>query len=198
MQDPEYMKAERVSRRIYIMGLLPGVAAELGLSRDEARRFYDLLSDKFELQEGPPDATLAALLGATRLARWEAYQQTALYRREADGTVRLLATAGLPLIAAQERGFVAAVVSERQRQDQENERLVDRIPEASEQERARFRQQMDDLADETPVRLVEAGATHLNAEQLAMLREQAEAQRTQHRIMGRVMEEGRPLQGASP
>lgn len=188
-QIPEYLEAERVLGRHYIMGRFPGVEADLGLSRDEARRFYDLLRDTPALQEGPPDSALAALMGATRLAHWEEFQQTAVERRHAYGAVKTLATVGMPLSATQERSFVTAQVPERQRHAREIQLLADRIRVATAPEARRLSQQMDELEDDAEIRFVEAAAPSLNAEQLAQLREDAEAQRTKMRIMRRVIQD---------
>jgi hypothetical protein len=220
LKDPEYRKARLASLRNDLRRSNPGVAEELGLTERESEQFFDLLAEsQVRLNElsastvGPvtpamreeanqrqrelrqqQGQSIAAAFGATTYAKWQQYQQTTAGRTQAISMGNQLSQMGLPLTSAQVKPLTSAMVlhQERQRQDaQYLQAMVGNTNTVDPQTRARQQEESRRRSEESNRRLLEAMRPILNAEQLAIFREQYEAQEAMNRARAR-MEERMP------
>jgi type II secretory pathway pseudopilin PulG len=139
-RDPAYRRAMLLQMRASVRRAHPDVAREVGLTPDEADRFFDLLAERSlpdpdSLTFGTvPDAAqvaalrtreqardralrgeLQSLLGEERWARWEGYQRALPERMQAQQIRETFAAAGVPLSVDQAPAVVRAVLDEQRR-----------------------------------------------------------------------------------
>lgn len=148
MQAPEARDASRSMMRAMLQQMYPDLAAELGLSADEANRFLDLLGgmeddameDAMALVEGSPpgsaareallrrmeekqraqEAQQSAMLG-NKYPQWQNYQHMATARNEINDLRTVLSTSDNPLTDAQAQQLLP-VIAEEQRRIERQER----------------------------------------------------------------------------
>lgn len=131
MNDPEYREAMRTQQRMGLTQMHPDLAAELGVSPQEANRLLDLLAEqqlrsmqdsrwfdpetrsdpnamsefqrKMEERQRTDRAEIAQLLGNEVLTRWDDYQNTQSSRFRVRQLSSALEAAGMPLQQEQQR-----------------------------------------------------------------------------------------------
>ncbi len=215
MKDPEYRKARLAQTRLNIPRNYPGLAEELGLSEKEADQVFDLLAEQ-QLNTNlilPPNATpeeqralldemrrttqasqrkldeaLSGMLGGTKYAQWQDYQQTRGARTQAAQLGTTLASAGMPMSDAQMRPLTAALITEQKRQRDDMQTLMRDIGPADAQNQARLQEMFLKRQEESNRRILEAAAPHLNAQQLAALRANFETQDAMRRASNRIQQ----------
>lgn len=217
MKDAEYRKARITQMRMQIEKSYPGLAEELGLSEREADKLFELiatnqLATTAELTartaNGTPDfaamtqrqsamqkeqeEAIRTMLGAGKYQQWQDYQSTRPARQQVTALGGTLATAGVPLSDAQSRALTSVMIAEQQRQRQQPPRLPPPDPGAD--ARTRTAQLLEDSnrrTEENNRNVLEAVAPHVNAKQLAAIREQFEQQNAQRRqTLSRLQESG--------
>jgi hypothetical protein len=193
LKDLEYRRGLRAQALIMIKRDHGGLAQELGLSKNEAERLFELLADnqvaraaeggilgnhmdQQELQEAlrislefdrREEESIQALLG-DKYAQWQTYEENRLapmrvtyVSAQVTYVNTQLAQAGKPLTAAQNRALTTTFTAEEQRKAQERRiRLANPANQAQSVENSRP--------------LLDVIAPHVNADQLAVLREQIE------------------------
>jgi len=170
-------KLKLAQLRTNIEGFYPGLAQEVGLSKQEADRLFDLLAES-QLARMASGSSLAAsdrmledsiqaLLGG-RYTQWQVYQQTLSVRPQVAAMVTQLAQAEKSLSALQIKALTTALIAERQRQLQEG---MSNQPAPSQMMEESLKRK-----EENNRRMLEVAANYLNATQLEMLREQMERQ----------------------
>lgn len=142
MEDPEYRKAMRTQHRLNLRQHYPDLASDLGVTNEEADRFFDLLADqqldgfdavqdegldpsdpaqrqalerKFAQRQRAHERQIAELLGEDGLQRWQDYQQTMTSRMRARQLRDSFQAAGMPLREDQ-YSQLRTTLAERERQ----------------------------------------------------------------------------------
>jgi hypothetical protein len=200
LRDPEYRKTLLAHMRADIGRLYPGLVEELGLSEIEAGKLFDLLADsqlaraedgyilggqvdpqearyKQEEFDRILDEAIQAQFGA-KYAQWQSYRQTRSARSQVTAMVTHLVQAGRPLTEAQNRAVTTSLIDELQRQEQEA-RSLPRTPPGNPEDpayRARMMEELSSRTEENNRRTLDAVARHIDADQLAVLRNQLERQ----------------------
>ena len=200
LMDTEYRKARLAEERMRAQRTLPGLVEELGLSDEEAERFFDLLAESRLTREsasqvtigpdGQPDRegslrrqqelqrqqeeSIAALLGTSKYPQWKQYQQTLRVRMDAQTMGTQLAQVGQPLSSAQQKSLTTALIAEDERTRDERERLALSINPADPQAMAQLQEEAAQLQEESNRRILEAVGSSLDARQLETLRKQFE------------------------
>ena len=155
LQDPEYRDAMRTQQKAMLAQAYPDLAAELGLTGDEADRFTTLLADQ-QLRamdnqsgpflDGPPDPATAqemhrkaqalrqtleeeikGLLGEEKWAAWRDYQSTLGVRHQVSQLRTTLAMSGAPLSEEQVRPLQRALAEAQRQQMEEWSRSAQRM-----------------------------------------------------------------------
>jgi hypothetical protein len=205
--NSEYRSARLAEQRMSIQRTLPGLVEELGLSEEDAGRLFDLLAESRVNREsaaslsigadGQPNRqeslrrqqelrrqeqeSIAALLGTTRYAQWQQYQQTLLARMDANTKGAQLAQMGQPLSSAQQKSLTTALIAEQERTREDRERLARRDNPADPQAMAQLQEEAMKLQEESNRRILEAVGSSLDARQLETLREQFEVRAAMQR-----------------
>ncbi len=226
LKDPEYRKAALAQARLSLPQRYPGLAEELGLTKEEADRLFDLLAEN-QLEQtgvmmalpvganGAPDIAamedlnrsrqellrqheqeLQTELGSSRYAQWQEYQQTLGPRQQVVQLGRTLDGAGVPLSSEQSRPLIAAYAAEQKRQAEDLRRLLGSGP-ISPADQQRFQEERLQVQAESNRRLVEAARSHLNARQVEALQASLDQQLAMNRASNRMMEIQRQAQGTN-
>lgn len=223
MKNPEYRKLRLAQTRVNMERNYPGLAEELGLSEKEADRLFDLLAehqtamsaesqliglngtqDQAAVQEmirrqqamqREQEESIRNMLGG-KYSQWQEYQQTRPARSRVTSMGSQLAQAGMPLTEAQTKALTSAMIAEQQRQRQDALLTARSQPinPADPDARARALEETMKRTEENNRRTLEAAAPHLNARQLAALREQNEQQAAMLRISMQMQAERERLQ----
>jgi hypothetical protein len=225
LKDPEYRKARLASLRFDLRRSNPGVGEELGMTEREVEQFFDLLAEsQIRLSELSPttvgpttpamreeinqrqrelrqqqEQAVAAAVGAPTYAKWQQYQQTTSARSQAISMGSQLAQMGMPLTSAQVKPLTSAMILHQQSQRldaQYLQAMVGTTNTVDAQTRARQQEESRRRSEESNRRLLEAMRPILNAQQLALFREQYEAQEAMNRARARVQERLPPSSGA--
>lgn len=206
LADPAYRAAALAEQRLDLQPQYPRLASELGLSKEEADRFLDLLAEQ-SLQEGEsaakekpgedPQPRRKALferqeqerrqfLGEQRFQAWNEYVKSAGARALVSELRTQLATSSSPLREEQIKPLVKALAAEQQRHWAErqenygNAQFNDETPEA---ERVAYMERRAELVERSVARSQEAGAMYLDSTQQrifdAMLERQSERARAE-------------------
>lgn len=221
LKDPEYRKAMAGMMRSSLERTYPDLAEELGLDKAEFDRLLDLLSEQQaamtaqarpftpEMQRDQAamqqmiseqqalrrqqDEAIRAALGDTKYAKWQEYQPTRSPRMQASNYANTLAQAGLPLSGAQVKSLTTVMIAAQKSLQQDIRALAS--PNAAERQSP---QQMQEAflnrQTDNNRRILEAAAPHLNAQQLAALRNQFEQQDAMNRASARASEAMRQQQ----
>jgi hypothetical protein len=132
--SPAMLKMMRGQLRANNKRLYADLVAQMGLSDEDANKFYDLLTDQQTVNFGPvrglesdearaklqqsrkqTQDAIGDLLGADRLATYQEYQETMSVRAEVDMIARQLEGLEHSLSAEQRKKLVAAMVEEQKR-----------------------------------------------------------------------------------
>lgn len=207
LQSPGNADFTRTMLRSVMSQMYPDLAAELGLTDEEARKLLDLVVEQqldltsesvammtagtdpaamqatqrkmVEKQEAH-ERELSALLGS-KYPKWEEYQGTAAARQQVAQLRGTLAAGGNPLSEAQEKSLVAAFAKEQSRVAREQREWM-----ASSAALSSSNVMQDSLnqALEGQRRLLDVAAPILDATQLAQFRRQVDQQAS---MLGAVM-----------
>jgi hypothetical protein len=224
MKDPEYRKLRLAQQRANTERNYPGLAEAMGLSEKEADKLYDLLTeqqmamsaetalvisnngtvDQAAMQEATrkrqvlqreQEEALRAELGS-RYSQYQDYQQTRPARQQVMSMGTQLAQAGVPLTDTQSRALTTAMIAEQQRQRQSAQltaRPVGLNP-ADPEYRTKMLDDQLRRQEENNRRTIEAVSPHMNAKQVAALREQMEQSAASLRISMRMQIERERVQ----
>jgi hypothetical protein len=223
LKDPEYRKAKLAQLRIQLARSNPGLAEELGLSEREANQLFELMANSQlnlasevtattatgttdvaarvqQLQARSREQTEAirTMLGSTKYTQYQQYQQTLPARNQVVTMGSQLAAAGQPLSDAQSRALTTVMINEQERQRQQPPLalLAQSASSASSQQRtAQLLEESLRRQEETNRNVLDAASAHLNATQLATLRQQFEQQNAARRqTLTRLQEQQQRLQ----
>lgn len=187
--DPAYRAVRLAERRSELLPEYPQLAADLGLSTDEAERFLDLLAEQslretvedmkrpvgnlqerrrklFEQQEQERQA----FLGDQRFELWREYVNSTGARALVRELRTQLATTSSPLREEQTKPLVKALAAEQQRHWAEREtNHATTDPSAPVAERVAYMERRAKLVEESMARSKEAGAMYLDPTQQRVL-----------------------------
>jgi hypothetical protein len=218
LQDPEFRQARLAMLRTSIAQGYPGIAEELGLTKEEADRLFDLLAEselamsaelgiitppsddasaaaaiaeanrRWRAVQGRQSQALQAMLGDARYAQWRDYQQTRQIRLQASSYATALAGAGAPLDSTQLRTLTTAMVGEHKSMEQDILSLARAVDPANPGTREQAQKALQDRQAASNQRVLDAAASKLNAQQLGLLRAQLEQQEAIKNAAARVRE----------
>jgi hypothetical protein len=224
MKDPEYRKLRVAQQRRNAERNFPGLAEALGLSEKEADKLYDLLTeqqvtmsaetqlvvanngtiDQAAMQESTrkrqvlqreQEEALRAALGS-KYTQYQEYQQTRPARMQVTNFGTQLAQAGVPLTDSQSRALTTVMIAEQQRQRQDAQLMA--RPVALNPSDPDYRAKMLDdqlkRQEENNRRTIEAVSPHMNAKQVAALRDQMEQSAASLRLSMRMQIERERVQ----
>lgn len=200
MQGPGGQDFTRTMLRSAMTQMYPDLAAELGLTDEEAGKLLDLMvkqqldltaesvamitggtDDPANMQatqrklvekQEAHERELAALLGG-KYAKWEEYQGTAAARQQVAQLRGTLAAGGNPLSDAQEKSLVAAFAKEQSRVTREQREWM---ASSAALDSSNIMQESLKQALEGQRRLLDVAAPILDATQLAQFRRQVDQQ----------------------
>lgn len=228
LKDPEYRKARLAQARMSIPQTYPGLVEELGLTPEEADQLFDLLAEnQMEMNDVsmlastingvPPDPAaredanrrrmemqrqqeeqLVAMLGSSRYAQWQDYQQTRGPRMQAMQLGRTLEGIGAPLTSEQSRSLTTTYVAEQRRMREENLRMVNASRAMGPMDQQRLMEERFKLQAESNRRIVDAARPHMNARQLEALQASLDQQLTMNRASSRMILQQMETQGQNP
>lgn len=209
LADPAYRKAMLAQHRLRLQPQYSELAAELGLSQDEADRFLDLLAEQSlrESTDGMKDDPGAnsenpeerrrrlkerqeqaenerkALLGEERFRTWTEYVNSAGARAQVRDLRTELATSSSPLREDQIKPLVKALAAEQQRHSAERQQHHSGAKWIDETpaERIAYMERRAALIEESLERSREAGAMYLDSEQQRRFDEMLDRQRDRAR-----------------
>jgi hypothetical protein len=183
--DPAYRAVRLAERRSELLPEYPQLAADLGLSTDEAERFLDLLADQSlreseeEMKKQPGNAQerrrklfeqqeqeRQAFLGEQRFQLWREYVNSTGARAMVRELRAQLATTNSPLRDEQMKPLVKVLAAEQQRHwadREQNHAGID--PNAPVDERVAYMERRAKLVEESMARSKEAGAMYLDSAQ---------------------------------
>jgi hypothetical protein len=216
MQDPEYRQARLATLRVSVSQRYPGIAEELGLTKEETERLFDLLTEtQLALSSvvvpvtGGQEATeaaisqmnrdrqvlqreqsvsLRAMLGDARYTKWQEYQQTQSLRIQASSYAAALAQAGSPLGSNQLKTLTAAIIEEQKNMQRDILALGRTVTPADLQSRTEAQKALSNLRAASNQRVLDATSSQLSAQQLGLLRAQFEQQQAIDSAAARVRE----------
>lgn len=202
LKDPEYRKARATVLRYSIARTYPGLAEELGLSPEEANRFFGLLAEfdlerssqsqlavsprsadpvaiaqqreRQQAQQQRENAAIQEMLGEARYPQWRDYQNTRSAHMQASNFANSLSQAGMPLSGDQNRALVAAVIAEQRRAQQELAELARNRNAADPNWQARYREAQEALRTNGNQRMLDAISAQLSPQQANAIRVQLE------------------------
>lgn len=215
LKDSEYRKARIEQARINLKRRYNGLAAELGISEEQADAIIDLLAEsQIRMEEEaasrlasgttPDEAAMAemariqqaerqrqkealvGMLGATRYEQFQDFEHLQPSRARVNNLSTLLAREGKPLTAAQARSLTAVIVAEQKRMEQEAQALRD----AGKETQSTFQER----EAEANRRILQNAAAFLDAQQLEKVRGRFE----QRAAMGRATERVQQAERAAP
>jgi hypothetical protein len=143
------------------------------------------------------EAAIRSQLGDAKYAQWQSYQQTRPARQRVMTMNTQLAQAGLPLTDSQSRALTTAMIAEQQRQQQDTQSFARAMGNGNPSDpnfRAQLQEEMRKRSEENNRRMIDAAAPHVNAKQLAALKDQFEQQAAMSRISSRMQIERDRLQ----
>ena len=204
MADPAYRKARLAEHRLQVQRGYPQIIAELGLSKDEAERFLDLLAEQslretesaIEKQPGDnlqqrwkqlqerADKERREFLGEERFRTWTEYVNSASARGFVNDLRTELATSSSPLRDEQIKPLVKALATEHQRQwaarweNRGNGEWTDETPLS---ERLAHMERRAALIEESLDRQQEVGVMNLDSVQQRQFNAMLDRQREQAR-----------------
>jgi hypothetical protein len=203
LADPAYREAMRAEQRLRLKPQYPELAAELGLSQDEADRFLDLLAEQSlrdsesAMEEKPgedPQQRIRkrheqaenerrAFLGEERFRAWTEYVNSAGARALVSDLRAQLATSSSPLREDQSKPLVKALAAEHQRHWAERQQNYSSAvwTEKPVAERIAYMERRAALIEESLERSREAGAMYLDSEQQRRFDEMLDRQRERAR-----------------
>jgi hypothetical protein len=206
LADPSYRAAALAENRYELQSQYPELASELGLSKEEADHFLDLLAEqslresesasKTQPGEDPQQRRRALseqhqqerrhLLGEQRFQAWTDYVNSAGARELVSRLRMQLATLSSPLREDQVKPLVKALAAEQQRhwaERMENVGGAQWTEETSVAERVAHMERRAKLVEQSVARSSEAGAMYLDSTQQrildAMLERQSERARAE-------------------
>jgi hypothetical protein len=220
MKDPEYRKARLAQIRVSVAGNNRTLAEDLGLSPAEADKLLDLLAeqelgmstemmfradanDQAAVQEmvrkqqesmRQRDEKVAALVGPSRAAQWQQYQQAAPARGRVNAMNNTLIRSNQPLSAAQQRSLATAFATEMHNLNEEMSALTRGVNPQDPLARAQVEQALRNRQEESNQRILAAATPILSAAQLATVRAQFEQQNAMTRAMQRARERASAMQ----
>jgi hypothetical protein len=202
-------KAQLAAIREFLPNDYPGLIRELGLSREQAERFWNLMGENVmetsdittssvDGQTDPMqvllqrsrlkleadrrlDDSLTEVLGESGVRKWQAYREYRMNRVEADRLGKSMEVAALPLSAEQLRQLNAAMdgVQDRQRSTMATAELLSTAPPGP----AQTWEVNSRLQAERNTRIIEAMTPHLSGQQLDALRTALDSQRPRSLFM---------------
>jgi hypothetical protein len=202
-------KAQMAAIREFLPNDYPGLIRELGLSPEQAERFWNLLGENvmetsdittssIDGQTDPMqlllqrsrlkleadrrlDDSLTEVLGESGVRKWQAYREYRMNRVEAARLGKSMEAAALPLSAAQLRQVNAAMDAEqdRQRSTMATAEQLSTAPPGP----AQAREVNSRLQAERNTRIIEAMTPHLSGQQLDALRTALDGQRPRSLFM---------------
>jgi hypothetical protein len=219
LSTPEGREMARSVLRGTLPQQYPDLAKELGLTAEEAEKFFDLLAkhqtdlsadalnmlggsgmgpaETQELQrklaekQQANEAELETMLGS-RYPKWQEYQGTAAARQQVDRLKSALSSGSNPLSDAQSKSLIAALGAEQAKfQEEERSRFT---PDAARSSTNMLEEQVQRMVDHNKD-LVNVADRHLNAEQLAQYRRQLEQETNMAVSMIRMMQGSGDQQG---
>ena len=187
--DPAYRAVRLAERRSELLPEYPQLAADLGLSTDEAERFLDLLAEQSlreteedmkrpvgDLQERrrklfeQQEQERQAFLGDQRFQLWREYVNSTGARALVRELRTQLATTSSPLREEQTKPLVKALAAEQQRHWAEREtNHATTDPSAPVTERVAYMERRAKLVEESMARSKEAAAMYLDSTQQRIL-----------------------------
>jgi hypothetical protein len=195
LADPAYRAAMRTQHRLQLEPHYGELAAELGLSQEEADRFLDLLADhdlrenenrikngipgeggneeerrrRLKAQQEQMESERKAFLGEERYLAWTEYVNSAGARAQVRDLRTQLATSSSPLREDQIKPLVKALAAEDQRHAAERRENRSNgaqwTDETPAAERIAYMERRDRLIHESIDRTREAAASYLDSEQ---------------------------------
>lgn len=213
LATPERQEAERAMQRAQMARTYPDIEQALGISAQEKRRLFDLMSDsgeaavslmagsaldpaqRLEAQrkvvevERARQMAVSTLLGS-RYATWEEYQSQTQARRQVDQLREMLSASDAPLTQFQSQQLIPVIAAERKRANQESRdwNASSAASSSPNMLRESLQRQMDSLS-----RQVDVVAPVLSAAQLDIYRQQTNRQVTMLRAsMGMMVEGDKP------
>ena len=203
LKDSEFRKARLAQIRSLLGHSYPGLSEELGLSKEEADRLFNLLAENqlnasalsasLAAGEQPDPTTLAeltrqrqesqlalndslqAMLGS-RFTQWQAYQPTRAARMQATTFGTQLAQAGMPLNNSQLKSLTSALISQQQMPQPNTGALAAGLSPQDPDSRAQFEEAITKRQEQNNRRTLEAATPYLNTQQLAILKAQFDQQ----------------------
>lgn len=204
LADPAYRAAALTEQRREMQSRYPGLASELGLSKEEADRFFNLLAEQ-SLQESEsawkkqpgedPQQQRRALaerqeqerrqfLGEQRFQAWTEYVNSSSARALVGELRTQLATSSSPLRDEQVKPLVKALAAEHQRhwaERTQNHASFESNELTPAAERVAYMERRAELVEQSVARSREAGAMYLDSTQQrtldALLERQSERAR---------------------
>ncbi|HET9445360.1 MAG TPA: hypothetical protein VFO35_03825 [Steroidobacteraceae bacterium] len=187
LADPLYRAAVIAENRRAMQSEYPGLATELGLSKEEADRFFNLLAEqsfqesesasKKQPGEDPQQRRRALferqeqerrqLLGEQRFQAWTEYVNSASARTLVGQLRTQLATSSSPLREEQIKPLVKALAAEHQRHWAERQQNYASFEsdESTTAERVAYMERRARLVEQSVARSREAGAMYLDSTQ---------------------------------
>lgn len=164
--------------------------------REEQARNRELLQQQRQGLQKQLEQTLATTLGPAKYAQWQQYQENRGARNQALSMSNQLTLMGLPLNNSQMKPLTTVMIAQQQRQRQETETLRATFGnQLDPQIRARLQEESIRRSTESNRRLLEAMAPVLTPQQLAVFREQYEAQEVMNRVRSRALEQAQLTRG---
>ena len=217
LKDPAYQKARLAMLRSSIEQTYPGLVEELELTGEEADRVFNLLAESqmamtalassptgnmqqdeaatatqirrgLQVLQAQQSQSLREMLGETRYAQWQEYQQTRSTRMQASAYANAIAQAGAPLDGPQLRTLTSAMIGEQKAMQQALLELGRTVNADSAESRAQAQEALRNRRSESNQRILDAAATRLSAQQLSLLRAQVEQQEAMRIAADRVRE----------
>lgn len=219
-KDPEYRQARVLVLRSSLARSYPGLAEELGLTPEEADRFFGLLAEhnldrsaqliarqagddpatvaqrqreSRQAQQEREDAAIQEVLGETRYQQWRDYQGTRSARMQANDFANTLAQAGLPLAGEQDRIVATAVMEERRRSQERLAELSRNLGSADPGSQAQRLEALDAFQRGGNQRMLEAVSAHLSPQQQEVIRIRFEQEAAMRSASDRLSERTRRL-----
>jgi hypothetical protein len=215
LKDSEYRKARIEQARINLKRRYNGLAAELGISEEQADAIINLLAEsQIRMEEEAasrlasgttPDAAamaemariqqaeqqkqkeaLVGMLGAARYEQFQDFEHLQPSRTRVNNLSTLLAREGKPMTAAQSRSLTAVIVAEQKRMEQDAQALRD----AGKDAQSTFQER----EAEANRRILQNAAAFLDAQQLEKVRARFE----QRAAVGRATERVQQAERAAP
>jgi hypothetical protein len=212
LNDPEYREAMRTRHRMSMDQTYPDLAADLGLTREQADEFMDLLADqqlrmtggfelaevdgsdpsrrdllqaKFEERRRMDQEEQLQLLGADGMQRWEDYQKTTGARMRVRQLDTAFQSAGMPL-SDDQRSQLKTALAERERQRDPRGAFFSQGTTYSAEQLAQLREQQLERTEQEFARSRAAVSHILSTEQMQLYQRVHESELTMQRAQLRL------------